>query len=283
MSIIAFSPHRDNFINDLNKKDKKFDLTDEELSEIDLRKLNLENEQLKQLDNSSEILRAILWNSKGDSKAGYAAFRKLLSKIITKDFNFDLFITQEPVSVVDKNYIDNYFNNNFGIVYPVKRKARNEVAIVYRKEKIKLLKNENPYSLIEESITKDNVKYSNFFCNERFNLLVAGDFNYDIFSKDFPDLILKNVGLNIVIPLPPTIDSSYNEEEIAPSNIDYFITVHDVKNGLNFSNVHKLPIRFDNYQNDFEGVGDLRQNKDLMSSKVSTHDPQFCCLNIKSE
>ncbi|KAM9959063.1 hypothetical protein ACTFIR_000114 [Dictyostelium discoideum] len=343
MSIIPFSPHRDSFINDLNKKDKKLNLTNEELSEIDLGKLKLENELLKQIDNSNEILRAILWNSKGETKAGYAAFRKLLSQIITKDLYFDLFITQEPLSVVDKNYIDNYFNNDYEIVYPVKKKARKEVAIIYRKKKIQVLKNENPYSLIEESRINDNIEYSNFFLingkgriqithfktitespnnicvfnihsvykfsdkvkdefilsffrfvkwyinkilspkEERFNLLVAGDFNYDIFSKDFPDLVFNKLGLKIVIPSPPTIDSSYDEKEIAPTNIDYFITVHDVRNGLTVSNVSKLPIRFDNYQDEFKGAADLREDKDLLSSKVSTHDPQYCCLKIKSE
>ncbi|EAL66814.1 hypothetical protein DDB_G0281035 [Dictyostelium discoideum AX4] len=343
MSIIPFSPHKDSFIYDHNKKDKKLNLTDEELSEIDLGKLSLENEQLKQLDNSNEVLRAILWNSKGETKSGYAAFRKLLSKIITNDVNFDLFITQEPLSVVNKNYIDNYFNNGFDIVYPVKRKARKEVAIIYRKEKIQVLKNENPYSLIEESLIKDKIEYSNFFVmngkgriqitqfktltesptnicvfnihsvyrfsdkvkedfilnffkfvkwyinkilspnEEEFNLLVAGDFNYDIYLKEFPDLVLNKLGLKIVIPSPPTIDSSYDEKEIAPTYIDYFLTVYDDRNGLKVCDVSKLPIRFDNYQDEFEGAADLRQDKDLLSSKVSTHDPQYCCLKIKSK
>lgn len=338
MSIIPISPHKDNSIN--NHKDK-LDLTQEELSEIDLGKLDLENEELKQLDNSSEILRAILWNSKGETRSGYAGFRMLLSQKIVEDINFDLFITQEPVSVVEKNYSKKYFNKDFGIVYPVRPKARKEVAIVYRKEKIHVLKNEDPYSLIQRSL-KDKITYSGFFLfhgkrriqithfktqtesptkicvfnihsvyrftdqvkedfilsffklikwyiekilspnNEKFNLLVAGDFNNDIFLKNYPDLIYNAIGLQIIIPSPPTIDTSYNEGEIAPTNIDYFITVRDVKNGLNVSNVSKLPIRFANYQDSFEGVADLREENDLSPSRVSTHDPQYCCLKIKS-
>ncbi|KAM9968480.1 hypothetical protein ACTFIW_002921 [Dictyostelium discoideum] len=338
MSIIPICPHKDNSIK--NHKDK-LDFTKEELSEIDLSKLDLENEKLKQLNNSSEILRAILWNSKGETRSGYADFRKLLSQKIVEDINFDLFITQEPVSVVEKNYIKNYFNKDFGIVYPVRLKARKEVAIVYRKKKIQVLKNEDPYSLIQTSL-KDGITYSGFFLfhgkgriqithfktqtesptkicvfnihsvykfadrvkedfilsffkfikwyinkilspnNEKFNLLVAGDFNNDIFLKNYPDLILKEIGLQIGIPFPPTIGAFYDEEEIAPTNIDYFITVHDVKNGLTVSNVSKLPIRFVNYQDSFEGVADSREEKDLSPSKVSTHDPQYCCLMINS-
>ncbi|KAM9999262.1 hypothetical protein ACTFIZ_002804 [Dictyostelium cf. discoideum] len=339
MPLIPFSPHKDLCINENNT----FNFKEEEISEMYKNQVDLENDALKKLDNSKDILRAILWNSKGETKSGYAAFRMELSKTIIKDFNFDLFITQEPVSVVDKNYIGKYFNNEYGIIFPVKLKARKEVAIVYRKEKIKVLKNEDPYELIEQSrrgndkidypgvfishgkgriqIThfktktkpqtqicvfnihsvykfKDQVKkdfilsffkFVKWYINkilspkgESFNLLVAGDFNNDIFSNDFPELIFNEIGLQISLPSPPTIDSFYDEKEIAPSNIDYFVSVHHAKNSLNVNNVRKLPIRFINYQNNFEGVAELRENKNLVSFKVSTHDPQFCCLSIKS-
>ncbi|KAK5575616.1 hypothetical protein RB653_006749 [Dictyostelium firmibasis] len=337
-SSFPFSPHKDTY----NNK-KEFNFTVDEATEMLKNKLTISNKYLKAQHNVNAIIHLVQWNSKGSTTAGYSTFRNLLTKVITNDINFDLFITQEPISVVEKNLIDKNFNSDYNVIYPVDKRARKEVAIVYRNEVISILKNLNPYKLIDESEpfvnyrnkyfinqAKKRIQITHFNYNDKedkknyeicvfnfhsvysactnevkknfiidffkfvkwyidnkiekdnFNLLIAGDFNYDIYQDD--DLcksVNEICGLKILIPAPPTIDSTYNELEIAPTNIDFFVTISDPKNGININRVSKLPIRFENYQKEFENVKEIKNLKNLIPSKVSTHDAQSCYLTLK--
>ncbi|EGC35121.1 hypothetical protein DICPUDRAFT_33911 [Dictyostelium purpureum] len=177
--------------------------------------------ELIQLEKPENILRVFLWNSKGLTKKGYAKLRKITNQIITRDIQFDLYVTQEPLSINEKNYLKSFNDSEkkYLITYPPGSKK--EVAIIYNKQKLSIDKDgiKNSYNLIEESKRKDNnqgVEYTTDFLDK-------GKYRTQIvhFKIKWGD-VKANSGLKLCVINIHSVYLGYSEEDRRDFLLEFF-------------------------------------------------------------